>query len=327
MGLFSSGSEPSFDEIPLTEGQKQAEQTLLALQGSTIDTPTQGTAGLSQLEQQGLQQFGGLAGLDTAGVAQSALGNLQQTLSGGFDPRTSDFFQGFRQEAQRLKGEGISDALRRSQRLTGAPAGRAQRAAGEVAGRADESILQTLGGLFNQERGRQFGAIGMGLNAPGQIGSQLLGAGALPRGIEQQILNAQFNQRNQGISNQFQQAGIANSLLNQTRFSFTPGTEGSSLFQDIAGVAGIATGLGGLGAVAGGLGAAAGGIGGFLGGAGQMAGNAFGGITSGIGSFLSGGGGLAGGSTSLFDMNAGMPGMGGPPAFGSSFDPNFQQFA
>jgi hypothetical protein len=292
MGLFKKSTPDKFIETPLTKSQKAADELQQSLVERDINIPTQQVAGLSGLEQQGLTQAGGLANIDSAALAQSSADVLQQTLSGGFDPRTSPFFQGLRAESERLKQEGISDTLRRSQQLTGAPSSVALRQAGEVGARFDENTLQTLGGLFEQERGRQFQAIGAGFNAPGAIAQTLLGAGQVPRSIEQQILNAQFAQRQAQELAPFQyQNPIASDLLSQQRMNFIPGQQGSSLFQDIAGVAGIASGLGGLGAAGAGMLGAGGGLdmfsqaGGLFGGGAQTAGK---GLASGIGSFLFG---------------------------------------
>lgn len=261
MGLLSKGKKAKFREIPLSTSQKAGDKLLQGLVEQDITLPTREIAGLSELERQGLTAVGGL-GRDIQGLTGEAADVLRGTLRGEFDPRTSPFFQGFRQEAQRLKQEGISDVLRRSQRITGAPAGTALRQTGDVASRADESILQTLGGLFEQERARQFGAVGQTFNLGSGISQLLLGAGQVPRSIEQDILNARFNQQIGQIEAPFRlQAPIAQNLLAQQRFTFTPGVQGSSTLQDIAGIASIAGGvgmLGGLGAAAGGLGAAGG---------------------------------------------------------------------
>ena len=273
MGLFRKGKKSKFKPIPLSESQKVADEFRQGLIEQDIQLPEREIAPLSALEQQGLTAVGGL-GRDIQGLTGTAADILGQTLRGEFDPRTSPFFQGFRQEAERIKQEGIRDALRRGQRLTGGPASTTLAEAGDIAARADESILQTLGGLFEQERARQFGATGQAFNLGSGISQLLLSAGQLPRSIEQQILDARFAQQQGNVLAPFQfQAPVAESIMRDQRFMFQPGVQGSSLMEDIAGVAGIATGIGALGGLAGG---AAGGLGGLFGGGAATGGGAFG---------------------------------------------------
>lgn len=301
MGLFSKGKKAKFREIPLSASQKEADKLLQGLVTEDVTIPEQQIAPLSELERVGIGKIGELGGIDTGALGQSAADVLEKTLAGDFDPRTSPFFQGFRQEAQRLKGEAISDVQRRSQRLTGAPAGTALRQTGEVGARADESILQVLGQLFETERARQFSAVPQAFNTISGISSLLAGAGRSERSVEQDVLNAQFAQQAGDINFRFgRQAELAQQLLQQQRFTFTPGVQGSNTFQDIAGIAGIVTGASALGGL--------GGLGGTGGGTGIGAGGA-GGLFGGIQSFLSGGGASNAGGTSFFDLNTGMPGI------------------
>jgi hypothetical protein len=309
MGLFKKGKKGKFVAIPLSESQKASDKFLQGLVEQDINIPTQQIAGLSDLEQAGLKKISALQDIDASGISQQAAEVLRGTLAGDFDPRTSPFYKGFRQEAGRIKQEGISDVLRRSQRITGAPAGTALRQTGDVAGRADENSLQVLGGLFEQERGRQFNAIGQGLNLPGGIGSILMNAGALPRGIEQNILNAQFQQQMGQIQAPFQlQAPIAQNIMNQQRFNYRPGQQGSTWAQDVAGIANIA------GTVMTGMPSQTPGGGGAPG---QSSFMNFGSTGRGFQSFLGGGGQLNSGQSSIGDLNTGFGGASIPPGFGS----------
>jgi hypothetical protein len=329
MGLFSSGKKGKFREIPLTESQKSADALMKRLVEMQVSFPEREVAPLSDTERQAIQSF--KESLGEEGLIGQARDVLGQTLRGEFDPRTSPFYQGLRDEAQRLKQVGVSDALRRGQRFSGGFSGVAGRQAGEVAGRADENILQVLGSLFETERGRQQQAVPTALGFEQGISGTLAGLGGLERSIEQQILDAQFQKQQQDVLAPFQyQSPVADALLKQQRFTYTPGKEGSSTMQDIMGVAGIAaapfTGGASLGMTASALGGPQGGGMGGAGGIMSMLGafpgmtNALfqggGGLTSGIGSFLGGGGGLNTGPTSLYDINAGQPGMGGMGGFG-----------
>ena len=326
MGLFSKGKKGEFKAIPLSPSQQSADALMKRLVEMNVSFPEREVAPLSDLEQQAIAGF--TESLGEGGLISQARQQLSETLAGDFDPRTSPFFQGLREEAQRLKQEGVSDVLRRSQRLTGGASGVAGRQAIDVQSRADENILQVLGSLFETERGRQLAAVPTAVGIEQSLAGTLAGFGGLERSIEQQILDARFQKQQSDVLAPFQlQAPVASDLLRQQRFTFTPGSEGSSLMQDIAGVAGLVaapmTGGASLGLTASAMGGPqAGGLAqglslaGLVGGLGGAI-SGLGNVGRGISSFLSGGGASNAGPVSLHDVNAGQPGLG--PGTGGFF--------
>ena len=248
--MGSQKKDPELLEIPGTEGAEgqpnQAVSTLLGLmnttlQGQNIPTlnvgpaqnipgltvgPAQQIAGLGDNEQtvQGLlSKFLGSSATDNEGY-KAGMGEIQKTLGGEFyDPKTSDFWSGFREQSAIEEEKGVSDIRRRGQLGGGLYATPNQRTEADyIRGKgADRQAM--LGGLYENERNRKSNAVGQALGYAGfeeqgktnrlQLGSTI---GAIPRGIENQKNQAAFNQQeaqNQATYNQ--QFGQSQANFNQ----------------------------------------------------------------------------------------------------------------
>ena len=190
----------------------QARQYLSDILGTQPEVPLQAVAGMTDLEKQG----------------QSQLGNL---LSGGTfeDPRDSDLYAGLRQEAQLLQGEGLS-ALRRRAGLSGMfNSSGAVGQEGNFLARSNASLLSQLGGLYNQERNR---------DNPYTRLAALQQYGSLPRDVQNQQNTAAYNQQLGQFNVPYQQAGIAQQLLNYQPWYQPQYVQEDSKLAGIAGGAG-----------------------------------------------------------------------------------------
>ncbi len=238
MGFFSSST--SVRAIPLTREQRQARTYLSDLLGAgTPNFPAMGVAGMSPAEAQAqglLSQY--LSGAP-AGY-EAAMGELDRTLTGQYDPRTSDMYKGLRQQSLLDEEEAVS-RLRRGAQAGGMfysePSMRSEARLRAGYG-ADRTSL--LGGLYERERDRRLGAVPMALQA-GQVPLQQVAAGmqygALPRQLEQMEQSAQYDSLLQQLLFPYMQGQqVAQSLWGMRPDYYLK--ESPSLFSQIAGVAG-----------------------------------------------------------------------------------------
>jgi len=255
MGLLSKGKKAKWRAIPLSDSQKVADKFLQAQVEKQIELPTEQTAGISTAEQTGLGAIGEAFG--EGGILQQALGSLQDTLAGKYDPRTSPFFKGLREEIESVGRAGISKSIGTAQRLTGAPSSDLLGQVGDIQTKTDRNVLQLLGGMFENERGKQFQAAQNIPNIFNQALAPLFSFGARDRELQQQQYGREFAGETANILAPFRyQAPIAQNIMDQQRYSFSPGVQGSSWLQDataIAGLAGSVAGMGGGGGVPGGV--------------------------------------------------------------------------
>lgn len=158
-------------------------------------------AGVGQLEGQSqnfLSQFLDSSMSDVFGAGKQ---NIIDTLQGNYDPVSSDFYKGLRNEALRTRDEAI-DAGNRSAAAGGSfYTDSRQRNTSDIAGRTSNFLTQTLGDLFNKERDRASNALSLvpsfssyenefplrKAQAAATIGSQ-------PRLIEQAALERNYNE-------------------------------------------------------------------------------------------------------------------------------------
>lgn len=239
---------PTLLEIPGTEGvdggTNQAVQSMLdlmntQLQGMKIPGlnvgPAQQIAGLNVGPAQQIAGLGAnelttqnllskFLGTDaTQGEAYKAgMGELQKTLGGEFyDPRTSDFWSGFREQSAIEEEKGVSDIRRRGQLGGGLYATPNQRTEADYLRGTGADRQAQLGGLYENERNRKSNAVSQALGYAGfeeqgitnrlQLGSTI---GAIPREIENQRNQAAFNQQ------QAQNLSIFNQQTGQSAANF-----------------------------------------------------------------------------------------------------------
>jgi len=197
--------KPQLLEIPGAEGASVDYFSNLmnqVLQGQNI--PLQQVAGLGANEQTVQNLLSKYLGTSATGgeAYKLGMGELQKTLGGEFyDPRTSDFWKGYRDVSKMEQEEGTA-ALRRRGQLGGGlfSTGVAREEVKYQAGKEAERTM-TLGGLFERERERKVGAVGQalgyaGLEEQGAASRIGLGAevGAIPRNVLNQQYQAAFNQ-------------------------------------------------------------------------------------------------------------------------------------
>ena len=197
--------DPELLEIPGAEGVAvDFFNKLLNMDAPKMDIPLQGVASMSEAEQttQGiLSKF--LSSDPTKGEAyQLGMGELKKTLGGDFyDPVKSDFWKGFRDVSKMEQEQGVADIRRRGQLGGGLYATPNQRIESEYIGKEGSKRQAMLGGLFERERNRKSDAVGKALGYAGfgeqGIRSRLeagTNVGAVPRSIENQKLQAKYNQ-------------------------------------------------------------------------------------------------------------------------------------
>jgi hypothetical protein len=159
------------------------------------EIPARPIAPLGELEQQGQQLLGEYVGGGMPRAYELGMSELEKTLGGGYDPATSLFYKGFRQESE-AEEERLANKLGRRSQIAGmfksTPAIKE-----EIRERSPfaASRLQTLGQLTEAERSRRFGAIPI-LAQYGQLAEaepiKKLAAISQygPQGYEQSILDA-----------------------------------------------------------------------------------------------------------------------------------------
>jgi hypothetical protein len=233
MGLFDSSRDVNYDFYKLQPGTSSgnARSNLINLSNQSLNFPIQGTAGMT-------------------GTEQGAQSLLAQLLSGGMfeDPATSQYYQGMR-GALREEEEGGVNAMRRRSQLAGMGASTgAATGEGKYRSTMSNQRMSLLGGLYNQERNR---------DNPYTRLEAVSKYGGLPRQIEQQGMNAQWQQQLQNLLAPYQyqaplwQQAIGNEMWVQPTVTSNPSgfSQLSSMAPMIASImSGIPMGGGGGGA-------------------------------------------------------------------------------
>jgi hypothetical protein len=166
------------------------------MEGGTPNMPTQQTAGLTDTQrriQAGVgEQYDDLNA--NYGIAQNYLTDV---IGGQYDPRTSDFYKGLRQEGEDFKTSSTNQ-IRQGANLGGMLQSTPRMAVeAENRRKIDRNTLTQLGGMYETERGRMGQAAeGLGrLDAARTVNTGNLQAIAdLERQIEQDRNNAVYSQ-------------------------------------------------------------------------------------------------------------------------------------
>lgn len=183
---------------PQVSGSLQWLYDLLQRAAPTI--PTRQIAGMTGTEQTGQDILADFAGSGMPEGYTAGMGELNRILSGEYDPRTSDFYKGFRQqseEEEELSVNALNRGMQKRGMFSSSPAiaseGRLRKG---FAGQRQ----QLLGSLFETERNKMFAAISPALEY-GRFETNLpltkMGAISqfdLSRNLNQQQLDAAFNQ-------------------------------------------------------------------------------------------------------------------------------------
>jgi len=209
---MSDVKDPTLLEIPGAEGKSIDFLTNLLRQGAPLQetpgamqVPLQQVAGMTGAEQTVQSLLGKFLGTPaTEGEAYKlGMGELSKTLGGEtYDPRTSDFWKGFREQSEMEQEKGIAGIRRRGQLgggLFATPGGRIE--AEDVRRRGAERSMM-LGGLYEKERERKVGATQQALGYAGfgeqgalsrlQAGTAI---GAIPRQIKDVQYQAAYQQK------------------------------------------------------------------------------------------------------------------------------------
>lgn len=200
MGLFSSNVE--IEQIPLTPQQKKAREYMENLLFSgTPDIPTAGVAGMSAAEAQAQGILTNYLSAPPRGY-EAGMDYLERTLAGEYDPRTSQFYGGLREQSRMEEAAAVADLRRGSQAGGMYYSEPSMRAEGELRARYGASRDVILGSLYESERNRMAGAVPQMMEY-GQIPARQAAAGmtygALPRQIDQAGEDARYNMLMQRI--------------------------------------------------------------------------------------------------------------------------------
>jgi len=233
MGCWESETEelpgPEFQQ---TDFSKQSQAFLTSLLSGSA--PKLNVADMTEAEKASYNLLQSVISAPTPDIYYKGLSELEKTLSGGYDPRTSPYYEGIKQEAAIMKEAGVSGLRRGSQAGGMFNSDTSKRAEGAYTSNMDAQVLSQLGQLFENERQRMTGATGMALNYakyPQESALQKIMAGmtygSLPRDIENQKNMATYQSEMFPYTNQ---APIAQNLMNmgsnwyQPQFSTTPST-------------------------------------------------------------------------------------------------------
>lgn len=178
--------EPQLLESPTNQAGIQGIESLMGQPAPQVNLQGLGKEGQSLLNTgMGLiQQLTQLAQNPMQNQAYaSGMGEIEKMLSGGYDPMSSPYYEGIRKEAEMGTQKSVDQLMHgQSQRgtLASTPGMKAE---GELRAMADAKTLQTLGSLYESERGRTSNAVSQALNyaqfQPNVMGQALSGVGSM----------------------------------------------------------------------------------------------------------------------------------------------------
>lgn len=215
MGLFTE--EKKAKPLPRTAGSLAGEKFLTEQIGETPDAPLRETAGLTPVQLAIQQSLPGLLSR-TGESGELATEEFRRTLTDEYDPRTSPYYEGLRQEAERLKTAGTTQLRRRAELGGNLSASLAGSQEASFIAESDSALLKELGRLLETDRGRKLlaaegiqGAEARNIANVAAVG----GIAEVERNIEQQRSDALYSQALQMFMLPFQQqAQIASQLMN-----------------------------------------------------------------------------------------------------------------
>lgn len=180
-------------------------QTLQNLAGQTPTIPQQGVAELTPMQQLIQSQLPALLG-NINQTGQQATDYYSDVLGGDYDPRTSPYYEGLRQESERLKGQGVTSLRQRAELGGMLQSSNAAGVEGQFVNQSNAAFLKELGGLYETERNRQ-GQAAQGIQ---QAGTQQVQNVAAVGGIADQ----------QRVIEQAQQDALYQQLIMQILFPY-----------------------------------------------------------------------------------------------------------
>jgi hypothetical protein len=254
MSLFTKPKSLKFKLIPSTPEQDSARSYLTGLQNNQLDFPVEPTADLTPAEQQIQGQLPKLLTNNQTDY-ETSRSYLNDVMSGKYDPRTSDYYQGLRQEQEQLKSGAQLNVRRGAQKAGMARSTPSQGIQADVGQQYDTQTLKELGALYENERNR----MGSAATALPEINSQFISnvgnaenIAAVERQNQQKKLTAIFTAAIQTMLAPYTyNAQIASALLNEQRYaSYETGGGPTDLGfgLQVAGMAAAAIATGGLAA-------------------------------------------------------------------------------
>lgn len=173
----------------------------LLARGDNLNYPQRQVADLTGGEQDSVAKMRDLLANGTQGY-NMAMAETQKTLNDDYDPRTSDYYQGFRNEMEDLRGSSNNAIRLRSQRggmLNSSPS---QNIEAENNRQINDQITTKLGSLYENERNRKSDAVrtaaGLGQQEISNI-NQAQGVLEKPRAIEQSYYDALYQENLQEL--------------------------------------------------------------------------------------------------------------------------------
>ena len=255
---FSAGEEETKLK-PRAEESKKGGSWLMDFMkrwGGSTDYPQRQIAGLTDLQRADQGRLADYQSQGTEGY-NLAMGQTRKTLAGDYDPRTSDYWKGFRQEADQVRGK-TNEAIRRRAQAGGmlqsSPYANIEAQSNRE---LDSFMLRKLGELYENERGRMDTAA----NRAGNLGQQQFGnllAGQsmaeMPRLIEEMRNAAIYDEQIQELLHAYTyQANIAMNMMGYSPGVYTqPGgpsglTKLAGQAQAVSSIAWAGAGLPGMG--------------------------------------------------------------------------------
>ncbi len=224
MGLFSA-TESETKLNPRTKESKKGGSWLMDfMKRWESDYPQLQVAGLTDLQRADQGRLAGYQAKGTEGY-NLAMGQTRKTLAGDYDPRTSDFYKGFRQEGEQVRGK-TNEAIRRRAQAGGmlqsSPYANIEAQANTE---LDSFMLRKLGEMYENERGRMDTAADRAGNlGQQQFGNLLAGQGMaeMPRLIEQMRNAAMYEEQIQELLHAYTyQANLAMGMMNYSPGVYT----------------------------------------------------------------------------------------------------------
>ena len=194
------------------------------------------TAGMSGFEGRGLDQFlSQYLNEGVSGQTGDVRNLLNQTITGGFDPGTSQYYQALRNASQYNRGQAIRDTNADLGARGKYFSSEAVNKYGDINAQTANTLNLSMAELANQERNRSMSAVPQALGLeqflagiPLQKATAAMGLGALPRELEQADMEQRYQdwKRQQGELGQVINAsqGVSQTQMQQTAPAYKPST-------------------------------------------------------------------------------------------------------
>ncbi len=221
-----------FKLLPQTDMQKKARQLEFDLMNERPEYPVQQTAGLTPLQQQ-VQQYtqDSLSGQND--LYNLASGVYKDYLSNDYDPATGNYWKGYRAVAESQKANALKANRQRSNAggmLQSTPGSQIEATTRQ---NYDNSELQMLGQLQENELNRRLSAAGTAQNVESQNLNNLASAnniGNAQRQVEQAQNDAIYNAAMQTLLHPYQySAQLAQAITSEQMYYYKSPSGGGGL--------------------------------------------------------------------------------------------------